>query len=112
MEPKTLSDRVEALGQVKGLNLKEIATGSGVPYAQLHSWKSRGTIPNGKSLLMVADFLQVTPHHLMYGTPTPQDISSSHSRLLEKLPLLSSENLDVLLATATAMSAQKSNKPQ
>ena len=108
MEHATLSDRVEALGREKGFNLKEIARGAGVPYAQLHSWKSRGTIPNGKSLLMVADFLGVTPHHLLYGTPLPNDYTSAHGRLLEKLALLSPEELDVLLAAATAMTAQKS----
>jgi repressor LexA len=95
----TVSERIFAMMDERGLTKYQVAQGSGVPASSLTDWSRRGMEPSAAAVVKVAEFLRV-PVGYFYGDQDKQDYTERSvripvlGRVQAGLPLEAIENVD------------------
>ena len=101
-------DRVETLRQEKGVTKAEMYKAVGVTQGAFSQWRKGLTSPTAKSIRALANYFGTTEEFLMFGTEQPATtggLTDAQKELLDLIPLMTEQEVTVLLAAAKAQEA-------
>ncbi len=117
----TISQRIFALMESRGLSQKDLAKYAGISPAAITSWKKRHTTPSADKIAKISEFLGVSERYLLTGSDetfsenvllmediagiSPQ-LSKSELRLLKLFRSLSDFNKGRILGIMEAITEQ------
>ena len=87
----------------KGLNRKQFAEKSGIPYTTVIGWTAHNRLPDYTALNKIADFFNCSVDYLMgrqddwNNTIIPVEILQSEQTLLKNFRKLNTENKELIL---------------
>lgn len=99
-----LVNRVDSLLHQKLLSRKQLADHCGFSVQNIARWKTKGSLPDVKVGVQVADFLEVPLYWLITGTEKLNEIPTADFQLLSSFHVLDESDQEVVLATIQALS--------
>jgi transcriptional regulator with XRE-family HTH domain len=66
-----LGERIRAFRETHGLSQRDVAERTGIPREQINRFE-KGAMPSLKNLIILARFMDITLHELLFGTPDEQ----------------------------------------
>lgn len=92
-----------------GLNRKQFAELSGIPYTTVIGWTNLNRLPDYTALIKIADFFECSTDYLAgrqetYAGSNLVSLKKSENRLIECYRTLSDENKKLVAALAEALS--------
>lgn len=87
----------------KGLNRRQFADKSGIPYTTIMGWTAHNRLPDYTALIKIADFFDCSVDYLMgrqddwISTNIPIEILQSEQTLLKNFRKLNAENKELVL---------------
>ncbi len=82
----TISQRIFALLESKGLSQKDLAEYAGISQSAITNWKKRNTTPSTEIIIKISEFLGVSERYLLTGT---DETFSENTLLMENVQELS-----------------------
>ena len=61
----TISEKVFELLDSKGISQKEFSSATGIPQSTISDWRKKKTNPASDKILIICDFLDVSPYQLL-----------------------------------------------
>lgn len=110
----SIIERIVRIMDLKHLNQTELCRILQITNSTFSSWKTRGTDPPAKYLILICDFLGVSIDYLLGRTDNPNPstennvtLSSDQNRLLQMYNLLSDMEKGEILGELKAMTANR-----
>lgn len=98
-----------------GLNRKQFAELSGIPYTTVIGWTSLNRLPDYTALIKIADYFKCSVDYLagrqeQYADSNLMNLKKSESRLISHYRALGEENKKLLLSLAAALAESGGDK--
>lgn len=61
----TISEKIFEILDTKGISQKEFSLATGIPQSTISDWRKKNTNPASDKILIICDFLEVTPYRLL-----------------------------------------------
>ncbi|HEX3581375.1 MAG TPA: helix-turn-helix transcriptional regulator [Thermoanaerobaculia bacterium] len=74
-----IGERIRAFREEHGLSQRDIAERTGIPREQISHFE-RGALPSLRNLIILARFMDINEHELLFGTPAEVPISNNFLR--------------------------------
>lgn len=108
----SIIERIVQIMDLKHLNQTELCRILQITNSTFSTWKTRGTDPPAKYLILICDFLGVSVDYLLGRTDNPNPsnnvtLSNDQNRLLQMYALLSDMEKGEILGELKAMTANK-----
>lgn len=108
----SIIERIVQIMDLKHLNQTELCRILQITNSTFSTWKTRGTDPPAKYLILICNFLGVSVDYLLGRTDNPNTesnvtLSSDQNRLLQMYNLLSDMEKGEILGELKAMTANK-----
>lgn len=61
----TISDKIFEILDTKGISQKELSIATNIPQSTISDWRKKKTNPASDKILVICDFLDITPYQLL-----------------------------------------------